>query len=37
VTLNFDDDDDLDEKTIISLIDMQFQIGALPRIREEFN
>ncbi|CDW82032.1 UNKNOWN [Stylonychia lemnae] len=37
LTLGYDDDEDLDEKTIVGLIDMQFQIGAFPRIRDEFN
>eukprot|EP00347_Sterkiella_histriomuscorum_P005861 403354996 len=37
LVISYDDDDDLDENTIVSLIDKQFSIGKFPKLREKFN
>ena len=35
--LTYDEEDDLDEKSTIKIIDTQFQMGKVPQLREEFN
>lgn len=35
--LTFDEDDDLDEQSIIKLLDAHFNMGNVPHIKEEFN
>lgn len=37
VTIAYDDDDDLDEKTIISLVDKINEMGKFRQIRDEFD
>ena len=37
LTISYDDEGDLDEKTIIGIIDLHFTIGDVPEIKDEFN
>lgn len=37
ITIAYDDDDDLDEKTIISLVDKINEMGKFKQIRDEFD
>jgi len=37
LNLSYDQDDDLDETSIISILDAQFQMGPLQILKEEFN
>jgi len=37
LVLSYDEEDDLDEKSIIRILDAQFNIGKVPALKEEFN
>ena len=37
MTIAYDEEGELDEPTIIAILDLQFSIGNLPKFREDFN
>ena len=37
IELSYDEDDDLDERTVIAILDAHFRMGRVQSIKEEFN
>ena len=37
MTISYDEESELDEATIIAILDLQLSLGSLPKLREDFN